>query len=102
MMKNFEKINHKEREWFIPLEIHGHGGPPVLLDTCLTFPFSPIFIPDFSTLSFLHFYNVAHSKFLIYCHYSSLYHILKGFSGFREFLEVSRDTFLMRFLEKMT
>ena len=55
-----------------------------------------------STLSFLHFYNVAHSKFLIYCHYSSSFRVFEVSSGFHEFLEVSSDAFLMRFLEKMT
>ena len=55
-----------------------------------------------STLSFLHFYNVAHSKFLIYCCYSSSFRVFEVSSGFHEFLEVSSDAFLIRFLEKMT
>ena len=100
IMKRIEKINHKEREWFILLEIHGHGGPPVLLDTCLTFPFHLfsclIFLPyHFCTSMMLYIQN-----FYILS-YSSLFHVFEVYSGFHEILEVYRDTFLMRFLEKM-
>ena len=54
-------------------------------------PFSPVFMPDFFHIQ--NFYLLS---------YSSLFHVFEVYSGFHEILEVYRDTFLMRFLEKMT